>query len=99
MNLINRDDALAVAKYSKDPVEGIKNLPAVDAVTVVRCKNCKWYNPDTDCGFDETTGRRDHSKIVKKPYGECQGQNFHFTEDGFLRVGEDDFCSYGERKE
>lgn len=70
-----------------------------DVVMVVRCKDCKWYNPDTDCGIDEATGKRDHSKIVRKPYGECQGQNFHFTEDGFLRVGDDDFCSYGEREE
>ena len=73
--------------------------PAADVVEVVRCKDCQWYQPDTDWGIDETTGKRDHSKIVKKPYGECHGQNFHFTEDGFLRVGDDDFCSYGERIE
>lgn len=46
MSLINRDDAIAVAKYSKDPVEGIKRLPAVDAVPVVRCKDCKHYELD-----------------------------------------------------
>ena len=43
MELINRNDALAVAMHSKNPVEGIKNLPAVDAVEVVRCKDCKHY--------------------------------------------------------
>lgn len=48
MNLINRDDALAVAKYSKDPVEGIKHLPAVDAVPVVRCGECVEYR-NGDC--------------------------------------------------
>lgn len=76
----------------------INKAPAVDAVEVVRCKDCKWYKPDTEFGIDKATGRYDHSKIVKKPYGECMGQNFHFTEDGFLRVGDNDFCSYGERK-
>lgn len=71
----------------------------IDAVPVVRCKDCKWYAPDTDWGFDEATGKRDHSKIIEKPYGECHGQDFHFTEDGCLRVGVDDFCSCGERRE
>lgn len=66
---------------------------------VVRCKDCKWYEPCTDWGIDETTGRYDHSKIVKKPYGECHGQDFNFTEDGVLRVAEDDFCSCGELKD
>jgi hypothetical protein len=62
MNLINRDDAIAVAMHSKDPVEGIKNLPAVDAVEVVRCKNCRYWQdnnggyPHEECrwGKDET---------------------------------------------
>lgn len=76
----------------------MEQTPTIDAVPVVRCKDCKWYEPCTDCGFDEVTGRRDHSKIVEKPYGECHGQDFHFTEDGCLRVGVDDFCSYGERR-
>lgn len=35
MDLINRDDALAIVKYSKDPADGIKNLPVVDAMEVV----------------------------------------------------------------
>ena len=43
-NLIDRDDAIAIAMHSKDPVDGIKNLPAADAVEVVRCKDCQYYN-------------------------------------------------------
>lgn len=31
-DLISRADALAVARYSKDPVEGIENLPSVESV-------------------------------------------------------------------
>jgi hypothetical protein len=42
--LINRDDALAVAMHSKDSVEGIKHLPAVDAVEVTRCRYCKYHH-------------------------------------------------------
>jgi dCMP deaminase len=54
------------------------DAPAVDAVPVVRCKDCKHYD---------------------SMQGECYGQDFIFTEDGSLYVGEEDFCSYGERKE
>ena len=34
-DLISRGDALAVVMYGTDKVEGIKNLPAADAVEVV----------------------------------------------------------------
>lgn len=43
LDFISRDDALAVVKFSKDPVSGIENLPIVDAVPVVRCKECRYY--------------------------------------------------------
>ena len=36
--LIIRGDALAVAQYYEDKVEGIKNLPAVEAVPVGQIK-------------------------------------------------------------
>ena len=80
-------------------IKGLKDAPTVDAVEVVRCRDCMWYSPDTEWGINEVTGKYDHSKIITKPYGECHGQDFHFTEDGFLRVCDDDFCSYGKRKE
>lgn len=35
---ILRDDALAVVKYAKDKVEGIRNLPAVDNGEIDRLK-------------------------------------------------------------
>lgn len=35
MELISRSDAIAVAMYSKEPVEGIKNLPTVDPAAEV----------------------------------------------------------------
>lgn len=34
--------------------------PAVDAVVVIRCKNCGWYRPeDESCGFWPDEGYRD----------------------------------------
>ena len=51
-DLINRGDAIAIAMHSKDPVEGIKNLPAADAVEVV---HAKWGKMHYDAEFDEYT--------------------------------------------
>lgn len=61
-DLINRGDALAVVMYGTDKVEGIKNLPAADAVEVVRCgkcvhrsrrPNCAGRHPDWFCADGE----------------------------------------------
>ena len=62
-DLINRGDALAVVMYGTDKVEGIKNLPAADAVVeVVRCgkcvhrsrrPNCAGRHPDWFCADGE----------------------------------------------
>lgn len=58
------------------------NCPTVDAVEVVRCKDCKWYMPGelfTDIMFCHR---------LKKENGKPAKYNFC----------EDDFCSYGERR-
>ena len=82
-DLINRGDALAVVMYGTDKVEGIKNLPAADAVVeVVRCKDCKHYQYGrffTDIKF---------CFRLKNRKGEAVGYNW----------SDDDFCSYGEEK-
>ena len=54
----------------------IQDLPTVDAVEVVRCKDCKHYNKDDlCCGMNS----KDRST--------------------WFNWYEDDFCSYGERKD
>ena len=62
-------------------MEYAETLPAVDAVEVVRCKDCKFHDKD----------------------GNCDGGMFYacvsFTEDGIMRTEDNDFCSYGERKQ
>lgn len=60
----------------------IAESPTVDAVEVVRCKDCKWYKPGdlfTDIMFCHR---------LKKANGKPAKYNF----------SEDDFCSYGERR-
>lgn len=80
MRLIDADSAkLAVSDYKifrcqlgglMDVAEFIDDQPTIDAVPVVRCRECKYHN--------------------KPP---CpMSLSFNWTED-------DDFCSYGERKE
>ena len=34
--------------YQDSAIENIKALPSVDAVEVVRCKNCKYFDSGTD---------------------------------------------------
>ena len=52
----------------------IKNAPTVDAVEVVRCKDCKWLYDEMD----------DYC---------CRSHR------GLVRICENSFCSYGERKD
>ena len=57
----------------------IEDAPTVDAVEVVRCKDCKWYQIRQ---FDNGTPKYDCRKT-----------------HALLDVKQDDFCSYGERKD
>ena len=61
----------------------ITEAPTVDAVEVVRCRECKWYMPGdlfTDIMFCHR---------LKKANGKPAKYNYCA----------DDFCSYGERKD
>ena len=65
-------------------------VPAENVVKVVRCKDCKYYNPNYS-KFDSDI-----------PYNRCEhpAQQFDIEcYDMWLETNLDDFCSYGERKE
>lgn len=70
-----RDD---VDKICKSFVhrDSLKNAPTVDAVEVVRCRDCVWCEEFKDIN------------------SYC-----HHPTDGMHYVQQDDFCSYGERKD
>jgi hypothetical protein len=53
----------------QDYIQRIKDAPTVDAVPVVRCKDCKFWDGD-----------------------------FNWCDRKCVRMQENDFCSYGERK-
>lgn len=66
----------------------VKGMPTIDAVPVVRCRECKHYHADT---------------------GWCNQLSYFQNSDGepcspaesmeWKMFMEDDFCSYGQRKE
>ena len=78
MRLIDADEAIINFGFEWDDipptreefVRFLKKQPTVDAVPVVRCRECKYHNKPT------------------RP----MRLSFNWTKD-------DDFCSYGERKE
>ena len=43
-NLIDRDELKLAIKVNG--VVDIDDIPTVDAVEVVRCRDCRWYNPE-----------------------------------------------------
>lgn len=58
----------------------IRHQPTVDAVEVVRCKDCKHYHP-------------------MKPYPSYNGSVNYCCRSGYIKVSDNDFCSYGEKRE
>ena len=83
-------DADALKEYATGGVTSVGFLtlaeidkaPTIDAVPVVRCKDCKHYKHGkhfTDINFCQ-----------RLPY---------YAERGGLNTADDDFCSYGERRE
>ena len=67
-------------------IDIIEKAPAVDAVEVVRCKNCKRFMEYTEeCKVDGADG-------------DCYYRVMYSEDEQFRAVMKDDFCSYGERR-
>lgn len=94
MRLID-SDALGVGRCSKDILPAaycagwngligmIEKAPTIDAVPVVRCRECKHWKP---------SGSKAGNSISDMEYiGGCEFSKYCRRES--------DFCSYGERKE
>ena len=62
----------------------ITEAPTVDAVEVVRCKDCKYYCQDEIYG-----------EICRHPELDFEIECY----DHWINTKPEDFCSYGERKE
>ena len=76
-------------QYANDTfLFAIANFPTTDAVPVVRCKDCKHWH-------DETGWCYHHSHFVDSKGGFCHP----WESNDWKMLNEDDFCSYGERKD
>ena len=96
MSLINREALLSYADLwascgehytAEDVIMMIKTAPTVDAVPVVRCRECKHHR---DKNEQEQQYLVEDILICTSPDA---------TEDCWNAVWPDHFCSYGEREE
>lgn len=78
----------ALAQY--EDADDVEQMPTVDAVPVVRCKDCKYWGDEAGVAV-RTDGVR---------FARCKEHNLCVSGE---RIGwcptEDDFCSQGERRE
>ena len=85
-NLVDVNDIYSLFNQSgiaRLHVADIDTIPRVDAVEVVRCRECKHWKP---------SGSKAGNSFSDMEYiGGCEFTNYYRTES--------DFCSYGERKE
>lgn len=97
MRLINADEieSLFNAQIERGATDlfdafedALQDAQTVDAVPVVRCKDCKY----ADTERRNATEKRYYNEILI-----CRNANL--CEDEPLAMWPDDFCSYGERKD
>ena len=72
--------------YTAEILEAIDEVPTVDAVEVVRCKDCKWYQESKRLPPNKFCYRLMHPDPL-----EARRVGYNYSPD--------DFCSYGERME
>ena len=65
-----------------DVIMAIENIPTIDAVLVIRCKDCKKWEEDGSYEFD--------ADGTKRLWGACSNSLHHCKDNHF--------CSYGERR-
>lgn len=89
MRLIKADALMEITNQQGYlTVDDILNAPTIDAVQVVRCRDCEKYR--AELGWcDEHSHFIDADREFCHPYESTEWKMFE----------PDDFCSYGERKD
>ena len=87
-------------------LEHIHTAPTIDAVPVVRCKDCQWFKPAHFKADDGTEHPWDGSFFLGQRNdgiyigAKCKHErNTAYGEKDMAFRKPTDFCSYGERKE
>lgn len=90
MNEVDTSDCTDVEDILSAVITYLSEQPIVDAVEVVRCKDCRWART------------KDHREPTDTPRDLiCQCFMHHYIPAPWgarMAVSPDDFCSYGERK-
>lgn len=73
----------------KKALRCMEQTPTIDAVPVVRCKDC-------ECFMEYT---KEHAQSVEGADGDCYIRVMNSDDRQFCGVRYIDFCSYGERKD
>lgn len=73
----------------KDCREALRNAPTIDAVEVVRCRECKHFWEYSE----------EHKATVENADGDCAIRKWRSDDEQFCAVTKDDYCSLGERRE
>ncbi len=80
MRVIKQIEALRRAN-APDMLRFVHSLPTIDAVEVVRCKDCKRRGNAYECPFRQLM--------------HTEANGYHYVD----MTTDDDYCSFGERKE
>lgn len=83
----NLDDAYD--RGWEDALDNLEDAPTIDAVPVVRCRECRRFLPYT----------AEYKAKVEKADGDCGVLIFSCIDHQYAARQVDDFCSYGQRKE
>lgn len=72
MRLIDADalkfDIMCVYGSNPQYINWLNHAPTVDAVPVIRCKDCKYYRADGDCWHEwDNDGRIYYQSIIEEP--------------------------------
>jgi len=67
----------------------IAKAPTIDAVEVVRCRECKHFREYSE----------EYKATVENADGDCAIRKWHSDDGQFCAVTKDDYCSLGERRE
>ena len=81
-------DIDGVCRFEEREGKEIESEPEIDAVPVVRCKDCKYFMEYTE----------KYKRCVEGADGDCRIRLFHSCDKQFIACKYSNFCSYGERK-
>ena len=85
---INAMESINDSICEQQAIDALCELPSAQP-EIIRCKDCKYWQPHTQCGFDEDNDEYHNYCGYHMPGDEWYAEYWEA----------DDYCSYGERKD